>query len=184
MIYFTSSNFFFWEVSYDMTLVQPLFDFRNYPNDNQDITIRFVQDNYANNYMKYIPVGIYCSFLKDGSCSFSQHPIWNYDRSQSSCGVYYDNKVTGNGQVTMAYFTVNVSRNGRGIIVRLLVPLTLLMLVGALTFWSDMEARVDTAITLLLSISAVYIVILSNIPLVGYLTLADRYVFIVSTFVL
>lgn len=39
-----------------------------------------------------------------------------------------------------------------------------------LTFWANVDSRIDTTMTILLSVSALYVVILSNIPLLGYLT--------------
>ena len=57
----------------------------------------------------------------------------------------------------------------------------MLLLLSALTFWLSYENRVDTTITLLLSVSALYIVILGNIPMVGYLTNVDTFVCWVSS---
>jgi hypothetical protein len=76
-----------------------------------------------------------------------------------------------------ALFQVTVYREGNGVIVRLILPITLLLLLSALTFWISSDQRVNTTITLLLSISALYIVILGNIPMVGYLTNVDKFVF-------
>lgn len=55
----------------------------------------------------------------------------------------------------------------------LLSYLILFVTVTGLTFWADVDSRIDTTMTILLSVSALYVVILSNIPLLGYLT---RYV--------
>ena len=52
---------------------------------------------------------------------------------------------------------------------------------AGVTFWAEPETRVDSITTLILAVSALYIVILGNIPLVGYLTDFDRFVFWVST---
>ena len=54
--------------------------------------------------------------------------------------------------------------------------LVLLMLAGA-TFWASVESRSDTTMTILLSVSALYVVILDNIPQVGYLTSFDKWIF-------
>jgi len=61
--------------------------------------------------------------------------------------------------------------------VRLVLPITLLIFLAGLTFWAEYGGRVDSTITLLLSVSALYIVILANIPLLGYLTAIDTYIF-------
>lgn len=48
-----------------------------------------------------------------------------------------------------------------------------------LTFWGDSSSRVDSTITIMLSVSALYIVIFSSIPMLGYLTKFDRYIIVV-----
>ncbi len=74
-----------------------------------------------------------------------------------------------------------MERKGSGIVIRLVLPLFLLLLLSAVTFWMTTEKRVDVTITIMLSVSALYIVILGNIPLVGYLTKLDKFVFWVSS---
>jgi hypothetical protein len=39
-----------------------------------------------------------------------------------------------------------------------------------LTFWANLDDRINMTMTILLSVSALYVVILGNIPLLGYLT--------------
>ncbi len=77
---------------------------------------------------------------------------------------------------SFALYRLTMQRQGSGVIVRLILPLTMLLLLSALTFWISYENRLDTTITLLLSVSALYIVILGNIPMVGYLTNVDTFV--------
>lgn len=77
-----------------------------------------------------------------------------------------------------------MERKGSGIVIRLVLPLFLLLLLSAVTFWMTTEKRVDVTITIMLSVSALYIVILGNIPLVGYLTKLDKFVFWVSSLVI
>jgi hypothetical protein len=113
--------------------------------------------------------GIVFNEYYDGSYTFQSNAIWNYQSSTYSTFL-------GNG-FTYALYQINVKRLGSGIVLRLVLPITLLLLLAGLTFWVTLENRVDTTITLLLSISALYIVILTNIPLVGYLTNVDKYVF-------
>lgn len=68
-------------------------------------------------------------------------------------------------------------RRAYGVVIRLVLPMALLILLGSITFWVSYDHRVDVTITILLAMSALYIVILQNIPLVGYLTNVDRFVF-------
>jgi hypothetical protein len=77
--------------------------------------------------------------------------------------------------------TLTVQRESSGITYRLAFPIMLLLLLVGLTFWSESGARVDTTITILLAVSALYIVIFSSIPMLAYLTRFDYYILGVSS---
>lgn len=160
--------------------MQPGFDFTNYPNDYQNILIRYDLQNYDAKQMQLYPRGVFCSNLADGSCSFGSNPIWTYNSAATKCNIYYDAVPIAIVWPAKVQYIVQVSRQGNGVIVRLIFPITLLLLLSALTFWITVNNRVNITITLLLSVSALYIVILNNIPMVGYLTTVDEYVFYVS----
>ncbi len=167
-----ASNIFFLSYALDITLVQPGFNFKSYPDDSQDIVIRYVSYNFNK---QYVEMGFYdgnaliFNEYINGENTFDSNQIWTYESAK-----YYT--TVGNGN-SYAVYEFNVSRQGSGIIVRLVLPIAFLLLLSTLTFWVLYENRVDTTITLLLSVSALYIVILGNIPLVGYLTNVDRFVF-------
>jgi hypothetical protein len=137
--------------------------------------MRFVSYNFN---AKYVEMGfnggdglIFNQYI-DNSDTFKSNQIWTYESS-----AYYP--TTGNGYSYNVY-ELNINRQGGGIIVRLVLPIAFLLLLSTLTFWVLYENRVDTTITIMLSVSALYIVILGNIPLVGYLTNVDKFVFWVS----
>lgn len=69
---------------------------------------------------------------------------------------------------------LDISRVSEGILVRLAFPVILLIVIAGITFWSHEDSRIDTTMTLLLAISALYIVVFSTVPLLGYLTSFDR----------
>jgi len=171
---------FSWEAIFDVTLVEPGFNFQTYPNDHQEILIRYSLVNYDAKQLLLYPIGVYCSQLDDLSCSFSQNAVWTYSENASTCSVYYDQKPDSQIWPAYAEYRLTIDRQGSGVIVRLILPITLLLLLSGLTFWITYENRVDTTITLMLSVSALYIVILGNVPMVGYLTVVDEYVFYVS----
>lgn len=155
---------FLYEMTVDLILVQPGFNFRRYPNDAQDLVVRFSALNYDAQQLQLFPSDIACSYLPSGECSFSSNPIWIWknEPSFSSCTAYPDQKASLI-YPAFVYYTIKIVRQGDGIIVRLVLPLTLLLLISALTFWVSYENRVDTTITLLLSVSALYIIILQVI---------------------
>ena len=73
-----------------------------------------------------------------------------------------------------------VRREAAGIVYRLAFPIMLLILLVGLSFWGEVSSRVDITITILLAVSALYIVIFSSIPMLGYLTVFDYYILSVS----
>ena len=52
----------------------------------------------------------------------------------------------------------------------------MLLVLVSLTYWADTGDRVDSTVTILLAVSALYIVIFDNIPMLGYLTRFDNYI--------
>lgn len=168
---FNEYNEFFFQQSYHMTLVQPQFDFRAYPGDSQTINVRFSDAEFATRQLIFVPTNIRFTTLQDGSVSFQQNPIWTVNSNGYTA--YVDDAYSNSYNV----FYVDVTRRAYGVVIRLVLPMALLILLGAITFWVSYDQRVDTTITILLAMSALYIVILSNIPLVGYLTNVDKFVF-------
>lgn len=154
--------------------MQPRFNFDAYPADQQTINIRY--GSYAFNNltfrMNFTNPPLSFSTNYDGEPTYMQNPAWTYDNSSTSYDVY-----TSSSGFSNPIYHVVMSRQGAGIVVRLILPITMLVILAGLTFWADYENRVDSTTTLLLAISALYIVILANIPLLGYLTAIDRYVF-------
>ena len=49
--------------------------------------------------------------------------------------------------------------------------------IGGLLFWDDMNTRLGNTVTLMLTLSALFIAIFGAIPLVGYPTILDKFVF-------
>jgi len=99
-------------------------------------------------------------------------PLWMY--------LGYTYQVMFNSPNTITYsqllLTLEVQRESSGITYRLAFPIMLLLLLVGLSFWSESGARVDTTITILLAVSALYIVIFSSIPMLAYLTRFDYYI--------
>lgn len=58
--------------------------------------------------------------------------------------------------------TLTIHRAGRGILVRYALPILILLLLSAATFWADINTRIDTTMTILLSVSALYVVIIQG----------------------
>jgi hypothetical protein len=174
-----ATNDIFWSRHTVGTFMQPSLAFEQYPSDKQIIHLRFGSYAYSQTYFKMAFLGssdqLSLNQNYDKSYTFESNPIWEFDNSSSSYELY----LSGSNYLNAIYH-IHVSRHGSGIVVRLILPIALLTILGGLTFWAQAESRVDSTITLLLSVSALYIVILGNIPMVGYLTAIDTYVFWVS----
>ena len=158
--------------------MQPTLNLRKYPSDEQTIHLRFGsyaynRDFFAMGFPKPDSSVVTYNRNYDGSKTLFDNPIWQYDTTT------YELYTSDSGFINAVYH-MHFKRIGSGIITRLVLPITLLLILSGLTFWAPFENRVDSTITLLLSVSALYIVILANIPLLGYLTSIDKYVFWVS----
>jgi hypothetical protein len=173
-IRFNASNIFFWSRHTINTFAEPTMDFHQYPGDHQTLHIRFGSFAYDQTWLRTITLPNALSFNEnfDHSKTFLNNPNWSYDNSSTS----YETYLSSTGFFNSIYH-IAIRRRGSGIVLRLILPVTLLCFLGGLTFWAEYSGRVDTTITLLLAVSALYIVILANIPLVGYLTAMDTYIF-------
>lgn len=80
--------------------------------------------------------------------------------------------------VQKLFLSFKVTRESSGVILRFLLPIFIMMLLAAMVFWAEPAARVSTTMGLLGSTTAMFIVIFSNIPLVGYLTTLDHYILV------
>ena len=157
--------------------MQPKLQFVTYPNDVQVIDLRYGSYAYNQDYLKmsFVDPAISYNTNYDNSYTFRTNPIWKDNNVSSTYGTYLSGSKFMN-----SIYRIHIQRKGKGVVIRLILPITLLCILGGLTFWADYGNRVDSTITLLLAVSALYIVILSNIPLLGYLTNLDKYVLYVS----
>jgi hypothetical protein len=115
----------------------------------------------------------------DKSYTFLSNPSWEFVNSST---FLYQDLYTSSSNFVNCIFHLPIERISSGIVIRLVLPITLLLILSGLTFWAPYENRVDSTVTILLAVSALYIVILSNIPLIGYLTKVDSFVFAVLYF--
>jgi hypothetical protein len=112
----------------------------------------------------------------DNSPSIVHNSVWDF------LGAYATNPIMDFGTpgvpITRSVFVVhlNVSRRADGIILKLALPMLFLAIMGAMSFWTGLEERIATTMTVLLAVSALYIVVFANIPMLGYLTKFDRFV--------
>ena len=137
---------FNYQSTYTLTLVQPGFNFEKYPNDEQTFNVRYSLINYDAYQLQLYPIGIYCSQLLDGSCSATSNPIWDFDGSKNgstSCTIYYDQRAPFSYWPAFTQYSFVVSRKSDGLIVRLVLPISFLLLLSAATFWLSYDNRIQ-----------------------------------------
>jgi hypothetical protein len=162
-----------------MTIMQPSLEFSNFPQDIQTIHLRYGSYAYSQSFMRIIFLEPGLSFTEnfDESYSFLSNPLWKFLPAETS----FQNYISSSGFMNCIYH-ITVARQSLGVIIRLVFPILLFLYISGLTFWEEHKKRVTTTSTLLFAISALYVVIIGNIPMLGYLTFVDAYVTIVSLF--
>eukprot|EP00981_Chlorochromonas_danica_P012771 scaffold5387_cov251-Ochromonas_danica.AAC.21 len=148
LVQLNASNIFYYARALDIVLVQPDFDFLIYPRDSQTVTIRFTLYNFPQNIANvgFTTSPVLFNIDNEGTKSFLSNQLWSYEKT-----TYYS--YTANDYHYVVY-QIKLNREGTGIILRLVVPITMLILLAALSFWASYENRVNITITLLLSVSA------------------------------
>lgn len=177
---------FYWSRHLTVTIMQADFYLKDYPSDSQNIKIVFESYGFTQGVMGLTfqdpPVGYITD--KDSVTVFSKNPIWFHNKGDYTTTVY-ENDYTDFPEFPRIFVALEISfeieRAGRGILVRYALPILILLLLSAATFWADPETRIDTTMTILLSVSALYVVIIQGIPQVGYLTTFDSWIFIMYT---
>ena len=173
---------FYWSRHILASFTQPAMSYNNYPSDRQNFS--FVLQPYA--YSSYLvqlsfisnQAVIYLTDYQSSKTNIEQNQLWDYVGFSAYIeNIPQPNFADPNRQFSMAFINLVFERQSAGIITRLIVPLAFLLLLSALTYWISYDNRVNVTITILVSVSALYIIILQNIPMVGYLTKADRFIF-------
>ena len=119
----------FWSRHVVATFKQPKIDVTEYPSDHQFLHLRYgsyVYDQYIfrSGFLDGVsPISLNSNF--DGSFSFKQHSLWSYDAAGSSYGFY-----TSSSGYHNTVYHIRLERQGEGIILRLILPMTLLILLG------------------------------------------------------
>ena len=145
-----------------------------------DITIRYGSIGYSQELlnMSLQAPSISNMIASDGSRHFYMNSEWNFIGKASEAFVYLTPQ-----QHTDAVFVLPVDRYANGLVVRLAIPITMLLILAGATFWvGHPESRISATSGLLIAITALYIVLIGNVPFVGYATRIDTYVLVVSSF--
>ncbi len=106
--------------------------------------------------------------------------LWTYDTTtQYIATERFPNIVNPNRMFSTAYANMKFTRQDLGIIYRLSLPVTIFLVIVGLSFWADIEKRIDVTLQMLLVVAALYLIVGQVIPFVGYLTTMDIFITVV-----
>jgi hypothetical protein len=165
-----------------LTISQSGFSYRDYPLDQQTAEFRFESYSYPVNLLtvNFVspPVQFYQS-PKSSTQNFFLNPLWSYDSWSTTIEYpnYQFTVVSPPRTFSSAYIGMVFTRRSSGILLRLALPIMFVCVISGVMFWADKEKRLDFTVTLLLTVSALYVSIIQGIPLVGYATSMDTFVF-------
>lgn len=109
--------------------------------------------------------------------------LWTFDDTSAyTAEESFPNLVNPNRMFSTAYVNMKFTRQDLGIIYRLSLPVTIFLIIVGLSFWADIDKRIDVTLQMLLVVAALYLIVGQVIPFVGYLTTMDM--FITVTFVM
>mmetsp|Transcript_24513 Transcript_24513/g.22271 ORF Transcript_24513/g.22271 Transcript_24513/m.22271 type:complete len:546 (+) Transcript_24513:42-1679(+) len=171
-----------WSRHFTITLLENSFTYQDYPNDEQTIVIRYNSYGLNSSYLviqfqpvKKVPTGIVLQKNYNNQEAFTLNQIWKFKGNFSRINLEYNgnNRYRSTG-VSYVY----IARQPSGLVMRLGLPIFLLVILAAFVFWAARETRSDSTTSLLLAVSALYIVVFANIPMLGYLTHFDSFVLI------
>ncbi len=125
-----ASNVVVLSQGFEVTLSQPKFNFRDYPNDVQMLDIRVNSFTYPSTTLTRFgfngnPIVMNANY--DGSLPFASNPIWLYDASNSYADTYVD---VPNGYVPYVIYHMQIARQSSGVVTRFVLPITLLLVLA------------------------------------------------------
>lgn len=143
------------------------FDFTKYPFEAHQLTIELEHKNLNASYL---------SFQVDPTSSIDEGVNvagWNIGKSEAL--------VTEHSYIDEAYsryvFSISLERPAVSAFIKSVLPISVITMISLLAFFispQNFAQRIGLGVTTLLSATAFHLTLLSGIPPVGYLTLADR----------
>ena len=98
--------------------------------------------------------------------AFASNPVWRHQPGDFSGAVYEADYSHSNIEriFPLVNLQVRIQREGSGILTRFAFPVLVLLILAGFTFWDDFDTRVQITLTILLSVSALYVVVIGSIP--------------------
>jgi hypothetical protein len=166
-------------------------DLRKYPADTQKFLITLQSWAYPTRFVILVPfpgnVPATVTFNQDPSLAnreyFELNPVWTFLHNDQKfmyqpLGIFFDH----NRQYSTLSVSLDFQRRSFGIVYRLALPVLMFLLLVGFAFWAELDHRVEITVTMVLAVSAFYLIIGQVIPLVGYFSIFDK--FITSAFMI
>ena len=170
----------YWSRHLTLTISQCQFNYTTYPLDSQSLLVRYQSYAYPSTLLNINFADPPMQLYSDGTkANVYENALWSYvSYSSSIITNIHQNTVTSKSKpFDCATVYLLISRRSMGILLRLVFPILFVSCVAGIIFWAQAERRLSFAITLLLTVAALYISIFSSIPLVGYAMIMDNFVF-------
>lgn len=121
------------------------------------------------------------SYKGSSTENFYLHSEWEAYPKRATANVYTTQNINSLDVDSLVYADVEIlvplGRYSKGIVLRLIIPIALLLLLAAATFYvENPESRIAATTGLMIAVTAIYIVILAQILFTGYATKIDKYV--------
>ncbi len=144
-------------------------DFRNFPFDSHQVTIEIEDKNLSSSYLTFVPD-------RDESGIDPSIDIAGWTIESSSVQIT-QHSYPGNETYSRFNFSFNVGRSTLSSVVKSVVPISIITTIAMLAFFVsplNHAQRIGLGVTSLLAAVASHLALVSQIPPVGYLTLADK----------
>ena len=164
-----------------ISLAQPTFNLTRYPIDSQTVYIKYGIYGLTKSIMALAVKNPPIKYTKSSDTvmpAFASNPVWRHQPGDFSGAVYEADYSHSNIEriFPLVNLQVHIKREGSGVLSRFAFPVLVLLILAGFTFWDDFESRVQITLTILLSVSALYVVVIGSIPPIGYITLFDTWI--------
>jgi hypothetical protein len=184
MVHLFQDGSVWWSRHFVLVIKQGQFNLKQYPLDKQRFTLTLQSWAYATQYVVLFPFrekgpGL-IRFNQDPTLKIDyikEDPLWKYrgastNVEEQQLGSFFD----PNRNYSTISIILEFERESYGILFRLALPILMFLFLVGFAFWSDISHRVEVTITMLLAVSAFYLIIGQVIPFVGYFSLLDKFI--------
>lgn len=169
----------FWSRNMVVSLQESQNQIFDYPNDDQKFSLTFQSYSFETLFLKLQwmdPSVVFRYNTEYHRNAVELNQLWSFEGFHSwvenvaSPAVFNPNRQYSSANVDLVF-----KRQSFGVIFRLALPVCMFMLIVGFSFWTDVDKRLELTVEMLLTITALYLIIGTVIPFVGYLTVMDQF---------